>query len=176
LFFAPTIFWFGYLLDNKTSFKKIILNITGMICIFFYQNIENKNYASAIQKTIKYQNYENKENLSVIRDLEPNKNILILGFFKAVPLYYQMHKKSNFIYRSANTQFITLFKAKGNNNLFYTIEDQNLFEDMVNGKPYYIFDLEKILLKINGSKSQNYINQKYCKIISSKQFKIFKLR
>ena len=104
---------------------------------------------------------DQKKTTNYIRNKSSQQTILILGFYKAVPLYYRLSQNFNFCYRAANTQFITLFYLKGRKNKFFKVEDNNLYYDIIRGKPNYIIDTDNILNKIPKSKSVALIMRNY---------------
>ncbi len=164
LFFIPIIYWIAYLINKNDSSKIILINVFVFASIFFYQTIENREYNSKMINLIESQikeEMDQKKITNYIRNKSSQQTILILGFYKAVPLYYRLSQNFNFCYRAANTQFITLFYLKGRKNKFFKVEDNNLYYDIIRGKPNYIIDTDNILNKIPKSKSVALIMRNY---------------
>ena len=164
LFFIPIIYWIAYLINKNDSSKIILINVFVFASIFFYQTIENREYNSKMINLIESQikeEMDQKKTTNYIRNKSSQQTILILGFYKAVPLYYRLSQNFNFCYRAANTQFITLFYLKGRKNKFFKVEDNNLYYDIKRGKPNYIIDTDNILNKIPKSKSVALIMRNY---------------
>lgn len=163
LCFLPIIFLLGYVVERANT-KQIGLNIIFIGLIFILQTIENRQYDKAFNENIATQKTKNlnyKQYVSKLQIDKQNETIIILGFFEAVPMYYQLSNHFNFSYRTANTQFITLFYQKGLNNQFFRKEDERLVEDIKIGRPHFIIDTESILSKISRSRTALIIKSKY---------------
>ena len=163
LCFIPILFWLGFTMEKATK-KQFFFTIIFISLLVGFQKFENKQFEKNFQENITKQKILNTkfENcLSNLHIKNKKESILILGFFEAVPMYYKASKHFNFSYRTANTQFITLFYQKGLNNQFFRKEDERLVEDIKIGRPHFIIDTESILSKISRSRTALIIKSKY---------------
>jgi hypothetical protein len=178
LCFVPVLLWIGFTLEKATK-KQLVFSIIFISILVGFQKIENKQFEINFQENITNQkklNIKFQHCLNKLHVKQKKESILILGFFEAVPMYYRASKHFTFCYRTANTQFITLFYQKGLNNQYFKKEDERLIDDIKKGKPYYIIDTEACIQKIQRSRSATYINQHYIKELSCEGYLVYMLK